>query len=77
MQNISPPKIVIDHPDRDIECQEALSDAFIELTDRARAAGWLDQEVAAALGELADNWMLALIHNDDLDVDLDNLKKRD
>lgn len=52
-----------DHPDRFLRCQEALEDAFSSIGDAAAAAGWSEEEVAAALVELADNYMLALISN--------------
>jgi hypothetical protein len=58
MSDIKPPAVVEDHPDRDLECQAALSDAFGDLADRAEAAGWSDEEVATALSTLADNRML-------------------
>jgi hypothetical protein len=59
-----------DHPDRFLCCQEALDGAFSSIGDAAVAAGWSDEEVAAALVELADNYMLALIANRSLDGEL-------
>jgi hypothetical protein len=38
-------------------------------------AGWHPEEVAAALGELADNHMLSVLANRDLARDLADLKK--
>lgn len=45
-----------------------MSDAFAELADRAAAAGWSDEEVAAAHAALADNRMLGLVQIDSLEV---------
>ena len=75
MPEIKPPAISKDHPDRDLECQAALSDAFADLADRAAAAGWSDEEVAAALTALADNRMLGLAEIDALKSILASIKK--
>ncbi len=76
MHDIKPPSIVEQHLDRDLECQAALSDAFAELADRAVAAGWSDQEVAAALTALADNRVLEAAQIADANAILAGLKVR-
>ncbi|KQW34948.1 MULTISPECIES: hypothetical protein [unclassified Ensifer] len=45
-------------PDRVLLCQEALGAEFLSLGDRAHQAGWLREEVAMAITELADNYFL-------------------
>lgn len=47
-----------DYPDRDIHCQEALEDAFMELTERGVQSGWVQIEVLQALLELAQNHVM-------------------
>ncbi|WP_075856506.1 hypothetical protein [Rhizobium hainanense] len=63
------------HPDRFLKCQEAMEDALETVAASATSAGWSPEEVAAALVELADNHMLALLANSDLARDLAALKK--
>lgn len=46
------------YPNRDIHCQEALEDAFIELTERGVEAGWVQIEALQALLELANSHLL-------------------
>ncbi len=76
MENIKSPRISAQHPDRDLECQAALSEAFAELADRAAAAGWSDKEVAAALTALADNRMLGAAEIAKVEDLLASLKRR-
>lgn len=52
------PRKLGDYPDRDIQCQEALEDAFIELTERGVEAGWVQIEVLQALLELAKSHIM-------------------
>ncbi|TBZ14677.1 hypothetical protein [Rhizobium leguminosarum] len=55
------------HPDRFLKCQEVIDDAFSLIAAAAVEAGWKPEEVAAALVELADNHVLALLVNRDLE----------
>jgi hypothetical protein len=64
------------HPDRFLQCQEAMADALTDVALSAVEAGWRPEEVASALVELADRLMLGLIVNRDLDDDLTILKRR-
>lgn len=57
--SISPPDKPTDHPDRFLQCQEAIEDAFQDLVEQAVAAGWGEAETVAAVVELADHHMLA------------------
>ncbi len=63
-------------PDRFIQCQEALADGVSELALAGMAAGWRAEEVAAALVELADNAMLAVLATRDFERDVDFLRRR-
>ncbi len=63
------------HPDRFLQCQEALADSLSEVALAGTAAGWRPEEVAAALVELADNAMLAVLATRDLERDLSFLRR--
>ncbi|WP_235942988.1 hypothetical protein [Ochrobactrum soli] len=69
-QKIRGPRKLGDYPDRDIECQEALEDAFVALTDRGVDAGWVQIEVLQALLELAKNHLMRDLATE---VDEDNI----
>ena len=59
---ILPPKKSIGHPDRGVDCEDALRPAFQSLISQAEAAGWTAEEIESALLALAnDNIMHALI----------------
>lgn len=75
MSDISRPFVTDDDPDRHIRCQDALQCAFHDLICAAVAAGWNEREAIAAVGELADNHMLALDANNETTALLDLLKK--
>lgn len=62
------------HPDRFLKCQEAIDDAFALVASTAIEAGWDREEVASALVELADNYILALLSERDLQRQLAALK---
>ncbi len=76
MRDLKPPTVARTHPDRSIECQAALSDSFDELVDQAIAAGWTDEEIAAALTALADNRILGIAQIAKVDALLADLKRR-
>lgn len=48
------------YPDRDLDCQMAIENAFKAVADTAGHAGWSEQEIADALIELAHNHWFAL-----------------
>lgn len=60
MRHIRRPRTRSSHPDHFLNCQEAVTDAFAKLADDAVAAGWTRAEVAAALVDVADCYMLKL-----------------
>jgi len=62
-------------PDRSIRCQEHMDAAISAVTDHAIRSGWSPEEVAAALVELADNYMLALLENRKLSLALSTRRK--
>jgi hypothetical protein len=46
---VQAPEVPVDDPDRSARCQNAMQIAFQNMAERAMAAGWREQEVAAAL----------------------------
>jgi hypothetical protein len=48
---------------------------FLMLAQRAKELGWGDREIAAALIDIADHNMLALVANDKVDDALSQLKQ--
>jgi hypothetical protein len=74
--SIHPPGKPLDHPDRFLDCQQALEPAFQNVVERATAAGWEEVEVVAALVTLADHHMLARGENIALDELLADLRRR-
>jgi len=54
---IKPPAFSPGHPDRILDCEMSVEDEFCALTDRIRAAGWSEDEAAAALLSLALNYV--------------------
>jgi hypothetical protein len=75
MKRISPPT-TDRHPDRFLQCQEAMAGAFSEVAMAAVQAGWKPEEIASAMVELADHMMLGVIANRDHDLDLSILRRR-
>lgn len=63
-----------DYADHGLDCQEALEENILELVDRAVACGWSRSEVLVAVGELADNLMLASLENERLEDKLAQLR---
>jgi hypothetical protein len=61
------PRLSDDHPDRQLECEEMLEARLTALMDRSREVGWHQEEVAAAVIELAYNYVLRLNANDETD----------
>jgi len=62
------------HPDSFLRCQEATDDVMAAVALAAVDAGWTPEEVAAALVELANNLMLSVLANRDLDRNLAGLR---
>lgn len=62
-----------DHPDRFIDAQEALEASVLELVEKAVEAGWGEKEAIAAIIAVAENRMLAIGKNDELDAILRRL----
>lgn len=56
---IAPPKHNGPYPDRDIDCQQAIENAFQELMENIVAAGWGPLEISEAIGQLAVSDRLA------------------
>lgn len=64
------------HPDRFNECQMALEDRVLSLLGDAVTAGWDNDEVLAAIIEIADNTNLAMSKDVLLTVELARFRKR-
>ena len=55
------------HPDRFLDAQEAIEAAVLKLVEEAVAAGWGEREAIAAVVAVAENRMLAVAENDEID----------
>ncbi|WP_313607090.1 hypothetical protein [Rhizobium sp.] len=75
MKRIFPPTTE-KHPDRFLQCQEAMASAITDVAMAAVKAGWKPEEVASAMVELADHMMLGVIANRNLDQDLSIIRRR-
>lgn len=64
MADVSPPKRPSDHPDRQLDCEEAMEAAFQEVAEKAIAAGWAQQEIAIGLIGLVQAHIHALRENE-------------
>jgi len=53
------------YADRHIDCQFALEDCFVAVMEEAQKAGWTPSDAAAAIIDLADNYVLKLLANDE------------
>jgi hypothetical protein len=51
------------HPDRILDLEQELESHLVALMDRAREAGWHQEEVAEAVTSLARNYVLRLDAN--------------
>lgn len=74
MKRVLPPT-TDKHPDRFLQCQEAMAGAVSEVALETVKAGWNPEEVASAMVELADHMMLGMIANRDLARDLSILRR--
>jgi len=48
MKHVKPPRRTDRHPDRDIDCQEAIEGEYQKLIQNIAAAGWGPSEIAEA-----------------------------
>ncbi|MBB5276297.1 hypothetical protein HNR26_002349 [Rhizobium rosettiformans] len=72
---IDPPIRPSDHPDRFLDCQQALEPRFQALIEDAISAGWGEDEAVLAVIMLGDNHMLAKHENAVVDETLRNLRR--
>lgn len=49
MNSIIPPRTAGIYPDRDLDCEEAMNRALLDLLDRASVAGWAIPECLDAI----------------------------
>ncbi|CAN7684155.1 MULTISPECIES: hypothetical protein [Ensifer] len=66
MTKIAVPLVSHGHPDREPDCESAVEGAFLELVDRAEAAGWTSDEIADCLVNLSHKHRTTL--NEDLHI---------
>ena len=71
---IARPSIGQDQPDRHMRCQDAIDAAFRDLLERATSAGWSEREVFVAVIDLADNHMLSMSANEEMNALIELLK---
>lgn len=64
---MKPPRLPAGHPDHQLECEEMLEARLSAMMDRAREAGWHQEDVAGAVIELAYNYVLRLNANTETD----------
>ena len=57
--NIPSPRSTIDHPNYNLDCQEAIDLPVRDLVDQAVQKGWNTREVLKALKEVADAQAIA------------------
>ena len=74
LSEIAPSESEKNHPDRHLSCQEAIEPAFQAVAEIARRSGWSTDDVAAALIDLADNYILALAANTETDRQIEEAK---
>ncbi len=76
MADVSPPKRPTDHPDRLLDCEEAMEAAFQKVIERAAAAGWSQQEAALGLLGLIQAHIHALRENEKTDEAIAQARRR-
>lgn len=69
------PKRLGSYPDHELDCQEAMEDAFLALMDQVESAGWLRTEAYAALIELIDNHLSGDAAHDHVFETIEKLRK--
>ena len=67
MASFASPKYPHQYPDRAIDCQVSIDDAFREMWESISEAGWGPEEIACAIYDLTDNRLTALRENYALD----------
>ena len=65
---IKPPRNVTEWPDRALDCQEALHQAFLDVVERAVEIGWTAEESIKALEALAWYERKAMLANAETDA---------
>jgi hypothetical protein len=75
MPEIKPPRLPEGHPDRYLDAEFYLEPAFDELADTAKASGWSEDEVEAALLGLAKAPILARIERAATDHLIERFKR--
>ncbi|TWH28084.1 MULTISPECIES: hypothetical protein [unclassified Aminobacter] len=63
--NVDAPSLVVDHPDRQLECEHALDMPVRVLVDEAITKGWTAEEVCASLVNVIAAQHIAYGHDPD------------
>lgn len=53
LNSVPGPKHEGKYPDRNIDCQEAIADAVVDIIEQAEKAGWTALEAARAVSEVS------------------------
>jgi hypothetical protein len=72
---ISAPKLPNDHPDRQVDCEQAMKDDFQHLAEQAESIGWTGDEIALALMSLAANRIMARAANENTQAQTERAKR--
>lgn len=76
MTEVTAPKRPNGHPDRQLDCEEAMEAAFQEIAEKAIAAGWGQQEIALALVGLVQAHIHALRENEKTEAAMSRARRR-
>lgn len=76
MATISSPRRPPEHPDRQLDCEEAMEAAFQDVVEKAMAAGWGQQEIAIGLIGLVQAHIHALRENEKTEAAMSRARKR-
>ena len=76
MSDIPPPTVPFGNADRHYWCQMAVELPLQDLIENAVKAGWNETEVITAIIEVADNLMLAVGANAELDALVKALRRK-
>jgi hypothetical protein len=65
--SMNKPRRIDEYSDRHLDCQFEMEGSFLQIMDDAERSGWSPQDAAAAIIDLADNYVLKLFANSETD----------
>lgn len=74
--SMNKPRRIDQYPDRHLDCQFEMEGSFLQIMDAAERSGWSPQDAAAAIIDLADNYMLKLVANAETDQQIRDAIRR-